>query len=83
MIMKKILILSSLLISCSSFSQSRLPPCNGDFSGPCFGTQTYPYDEKYVGQWKDGNLNGYGTMYDSNGTILHQGLWKNDKFIQA
>jgi hypothetical protein len=47
------------------------------------GTLTFPDGEKYVGQWKDEKYDGFGTYYYANGSIKHQGLWSNDKFIQA
>jgi len=127
MIMKLFLIIFSLFISCISHAQNNLPPCNGNFTGPCFGVIDYPRGKyvvqikddklhqgtaiyadgsKYVGQWNDtkkhgqgtlsyadgtkyvgqfidGKFNGFGTFYDAKGSIMLQGLWRNDKFVQA
>ena len=47
------------------------------------GTYTFADGKKYVGQWKDDNYDGFGTFYYANGSIYQQGLWKNDKFVQA
>ena len=80
--MKKTLLILCLF-SMTAHAQSNLPPCNGNFSGPCFGTYTYPSGNKYVGQWKDDNHDGFGTLYNANGSIWLQGLWRDDKFIQA
>jgi hypothetical protein len=81
--MKLFLIIFSLLISCISYAQSNLPPCNGNFTGPCFGTKAYTNGDKYVGQWKDDNFDGFGTLYYADGSIKLQGLWRDDKFVQA
>ena len=45
------------------------------------GTYTYFDGEKYVGEWKDGNYSGKGTKYASNGSVINQGIYANDKFI--
>ena len=57
----------SLFISCSSFGQSNLPPCNGNFSGPCFGAYTFASGNEYVGQWKDDKFHGLGTSTFAGG----------------
>ena len=66
LLMKKNLILLSLLISCSSFAQSNLPPCNGNFSDPCVGVRDYD-NGQYVGQSKDNQRNGRGTYIFASG----------------
>ena len=33
----------------------------------------------YVGNWKDGKKNGFGTCYDNNGTPIYQGQFADDK----
>ena len=43
------------------------------------GTWAATNGDKYVGEWKDGKKDGQGTLTDSNGTVLHKGLWENDK----
>ena len=35
---------------------------------------------KYVGEFKDGNREGYGTAFDIKGTPFYIGEWKDDKF---
>ena len=47
------------------------------------GTNTFANRNKYVGQFKDDNHDGFGTLYNANGSIWLQGLWRDDKFIQA
>jgi len=47
------------------------------------GTYTFADGEKYVGQFKDNDYDGFGTLYNANGSIKQQGLWREDKFIQA
>ena len=47
------------------------------------GTYTFTDGRKYVGQFKDGNYDGFGTLYNANGSIFQQGLWRDDKFVQA
>ena len=42
-------------------AQSRLPACpETDYFNNCFGTLTWPDGEKYVGEFKDGIINGHG-----------------------
>ena len=47
------------------------------------GTYTFADGNKYVGEFKDDNRNGQGTQYGSNGSIINQGIWANDKFIRS
>ena len=44
------------------------------------GTHTYPSGAKIVGEWAKGELNGYAVEYNADGTILKQGIWKDDEF---
>ena len=76
--MKTILIFLSLFISCISYAQSNLPPCNGNFSGPCFGSQELTGGEIYVGQFKDGKANGQGTYIYADGE-KYLGQFKDGK----
>ena len=76
--MKKSLLLLSLFMSCISFAQSNLPPCNGNFTGPCFGVYEYSNGAKYVGQFKDGLRNGQGTLTHASGD-KYVGQYKDDK----
>jgi hypothetical protein len=149
---KKLLLILCLITSSISYAQNNLPPCSGNFLGPCFGLRNYSNGdnylgqhkdnyrngqgtytwasgekyvgqyrddkrngqgttifangEKYEGQWKDDKRNGqgantwpgvgkyvgqyvddkrngFGTYYNANGSINQQGLWSNDKFVQA
>jgi len=34
----------------------------------------------FVGQWYQGTINGYGTLYYPNSEIAYQGNWMNEKF---
>ena len=51
---------------------------NGEKHGQ--GTYTYPSGAKIVGEWAKGELNGYAVEYNADGTILKQGIWKDDEF---
>ena len=33
----------------------------------------------YVGEFKDGKFNGYGKWTNADGSIWHDGMWKDDK----
>jgi hypothetical protein len=41
---------------------------------------TFPDGSKYTGQWKDGKMNGQGTMTHPDGK-KHVGQFKNNEFI--
>jgi len=45
------------------------------------GTFTFADGAKYVGEFKDGMRNGQGTLYASNGSIVNEGMWGDDKFL--
>ena len=47
------------------------------------GTYIYANGDKYVGQFKNDNYDGFGTLYNADGSIKQQGLWRDDKFVQA
>ena len=47
------------------------------------GTYTYANGDKYVGEFKDDKLNGYAVQYSSDGSILKEGIWKDDEFQYA
>ena len=49
----------------------------------CFDTYTLASGDKYVGEFKNGQLNGYAVSYNSDGTIQKQGIWKEDEFQYA
>ena len=39
------------------------------------GVATFKDEHKYVGEFKDGKPHGKGTLFDSDGSIINQGLW--------
>ena len=47
------------------------------------GIYTYANGVKDIGTFKDDTLNGYAVRYDADGTILKQGIWKDDEFQYA
>ncbi|WP_281971361.1 MULTISPECIES: hypothetical protein [unclassified Polynucleobacter] len=47
------------------------------------GTFTYADGRKYDGQWKGSRYDGFGTLHNADGSIKQQGLWRDDKFVQA
>jgi len=47
------------------------------------GTYTYANGEKYIGEFNHRGYNGQGTLYSSNGSIINQGLWADNKFISS
>jgi hypothetical protein len=65
----------ALFIGCV-FAQSNLPVCRaGTHFNNCFGTETYGSGNKYVGEFKDGNYNGNGTLYAADGSVIKSGIW--------
>jgi len=44
------------------------------------GTYTYPSGDKYVGEWKDHKLNGKVIFFNADGSILRQGIYKDNEF---
>lgn len=60
---------------------------NNVFAGKCTagnckdgkGTLTWR-DGKYIGQFKDGKKHGKGTIYNSNGSIIEDGYYKNGEY---
>ena len=47
------------------------------------GTYTFSDGIKDVGEFQNGKLNGFAIRYDKYGTILKQGIWKDDKFLYS
>ena len=45
------------------------------------GTFSYVSGNKYVGEYRNGKLHGQGIYYDSDGTVLNQGIWQDGEFI--
>jgi hypothetical protein len=57
---------------------------SGDFLNNVYsgrGTFLFADGRKYVGEWKDGKYNGQGILSNANGTIINQGLWKDNNYI--
>ena len=58
-----------------------LPPCPEDQNyrncDNCFGTYTWPWGAKYVGEWQDGKRNGQGTETFADGD-KYVGGWLDD-----
>lgn len=42
------------------------------------GSYFWPSGERYEGEWSADQRNGEGVLYDMDGNIEYQGLWKND-----
>ena len=54
----------------NAYAQSNLPDCQGSDTtkwSNCTGTKTYPNDDKYVGDFKDGKLHGQATVTFASG----------------
>ena len=81
--MKKLLAILVLgLLWCNTlFGESSLPPCQGENTQwtNCFGTHTFAYGGKYVGEWKDGIPHGQGTETSPDGR-KYVGEYKDGKF---
>jgi len=69
--------ISALFGSFGAVVASDLPACpSSGYFHNCFGTYTYSDGSKYVGEWKDGNLNGQGTL-----TYGPNSKWAGDKYV--
>jgi hypothetical protein len=66
-----------MITACISSAQSGLPPCASDYWTECYGEKIYS-NGKYVGVFKYGKRNGYGTL---NGKERQTGLWEDDEFV--
>lgn len=60
------------MFSCLAYGQdfdnsNKLPPCPEGQYHNCWGTVTWAGGEKYVGEFKDGNVHGRGTFTRANG----------------
>ena len=65
---------------------SDFPDCPSNTNIPlnnCFGTVTGLSGVKYVGEFKDSEFNGQGTLSPLNGGILKEGIWKDGEFQYA
>lgn len=81
--MKNFLIFLGFFISCISFAQSKWPPCNGNYLGPCFESYTFPNGnknagDKYVGEIRNSKWDGQGTYTASDGS-QYVGQYKDGK----
>ncbi|MDA7561573.1 trypsin-like peptidase domain-containing protein [Alphaproteobacteria bacterium] len=47
------------------------------------GTYTFADGRRYVGGFKGGVLNGYAIQYRADGSIIKEGVFKDDKFLYA
>ncbi len=47
------------------------------------GTLTFPDGSKWVGAWKNSQLNGYAVTYYADGSINQEGIFKDNKFLKA
>ena len=67
----------------SAHAQSNLPTCPsaGISFHNCYGVWTGRSGTKYVGEWKNQQYNGQGTLYRSDGLVINQGIWANGNFI--
>ena len=54
---------------------------NGEPNGQ--GTYTYSNGRRDVGAFKDGVLNGYAIQYRPDGSIIKEGIFKDDEFLYA
>ena len=52
---------------------------NGMLNGK--GTYINSIGEKFIGVFERGKKNGEGKLFDKNGKIIKEGIWKNDVFI--
>ena len=65
-----------------ALAQSSLPECEGtDYSKwtNCHGTMTFTNGNKYVGEWKDGDLHGQGTYTWASSESKYVGGFKDGK----
>jgi hypothetical protein len=74
--MKKIIITIFILFTSVIHAQSNLPACNGDYSGPCFGTRTYSQGDIYTGEFRNDKRNGQGINTWTQG-FKYVGGWKD------
>ena len=48
---------------------------DNDLYGECTGGVS----ETYKGEWKNGERNGLGTLYNEHNEVIYKGEWKNDR----
>jgi TonB family protein len=47
------------------------------------GVATFRDGHKFVGEFKDGKPNGRGALFDSDGSLINQGIWANGNFMSS
>jgi hypothetical protein len=47
------------------------------------GVYTWANGNRFEGVWVNGVRNGAGTFYAPNGSVLQNGIWKDDKFVES
>ncbi|WP_173380619.1 hypothetical protein [Leptospira mayottensis] len=74
-----ILLLIAFLLGSSYFIFLK-ESCNGNCKNG-FGSKIYWDGKKYIGQWKNGEANGYGVLVAKDQKILYSGKWKEGKQV--
>ncbi len=74
-----ILLLIAFLLGSSYFIFLK-ESCNGNCKNG-FGSKIYWDGKKYIGQWKNGEANGYGVLVAKDQKILYSGKWEEGKQI--
>ena len=73
----------------NNFTKGTLTKNNGDiYMGEFkvgmingYGTHINPQGEKFAGRFLAGKKNGSGKLYDKEGKLIKNGIWKNDEFM--
>jgi TonB family protein len=47
------------------------------------GIATFKDGHKFIGEFKDGKPNGQGTLFESNGSVINQGIWASGSFLSS
>jgi hypothetical protein len=43
---------------------------------------TFPDGAKYIGEWRDGIMNGQGSLTSADGKVK-KGIWKNGQIVES
>ena len=81
----KILNLFLLFFFIFALNSYSLPECEGSDPSKwnnCKGTNTSGNGDKYVGEWKDAEKHGRGTMTYSDSGREVSGLWRNGELVE-
>jgi hypothetical protein len=46
------------------------------------GSYAFRNGDRYVGAFADGDFDGYGVLYSSEGKVLKKGFWKGRKLVE-